>query len=127
MKEPSRRLGITDRRLSVATWRGRRRPLPIPTPSVTSIPLRTTSEWRRPTGPPSLVHGWHDRLGPPWPSWPPTASNDAAKDGEQDETANGGADANDEVLVIGYPTADLLDSGGAFADTLRAKMSQYTE
>lgn len=44
-----------------------------------------------------------------------TAADEAPEDGEKQQTANGGADADDEGFMFVDPGFDLTADGGAFA------------
>ena len=110
-------LCVSNGRLSVATLRWWR-PLPIRSPGMTSITMTSARKWWWLAGPSSLVHGRHDRLRPPRPTWPPAPPHNAAEDGNQKETSNSSTDADDEVLVVRDPAADFLGGGGPFAGTL---------
>ena len=76
--------------------------------------------WRLPS-PSTLVHGWHgrhDRLGPLRTPRAPAPPDNAAENGEQDEAADGGANANHDLFVVRQPRLDFFGRGGAFADAL---------
>lgn len=73
---------------------------------------------RHRTTAPSLLHRRRHWLGPAWSSGSPAPSYNAAEYGEDNETTNASADANDEVLIVMYPAADLFGCSGTFAFTL---------
>lgn len=63
-------------------------------------------------GPPWLLHRRHWLRTPGSPR-APAALNDAAEDGEEDETTNATGNADDKILVVVNPRTNLLGGGGA--------------
>lgn len=64
----------------------------------------------------------HGLLAPPRFRGAPTAADAAAQDGEEQEAADAGADADDQVAVVVDPGGDLARGGGAFALSLGRKV-----
>lgn len=64
------------------------------------------------------MHSRHDGLGAPWPPRASAPPDNAAEDREEDQAADGGADTNDNVFVIGQPGLDFFGCGGALTHTL---------
>lgn len=63
----------------------------------------------------------HGLLAAPRFRGAPTAADAAAQDGEEQEAADAGADADDQLAVVVDPGGDLARGGGAFALSLESR------
>lgn len=82
-------------------------------PAGLSSPLLGTTHpstlwWWYGSATPSLLHGRWSGLVTAWLAGAAAAAGDAAKDGDEEETAYAGADADDEVFVVVDPAADFF-------------------
>lgn len=78
--------------------------------------------WDRPASPTLL----HRRAASADPFGSPAAADAATQNGEEDQTANAAADADDDVAVTLDPGADFFSGGGASALTVGALASTTT-
>lgn len=112
-------LCISNTRLLIPMMRRISCPLRWPVSISSPSPLLSASHpgfLRHGSSGPSSLHGrWRHRLRATRSARSPAASDQAAQDGKQEETADTTADADDEVSVVVDPAADLFGRRGALA------------